>query len=154
MAWFGGTSGGARPPEREERDGGGSRRVCGTSPSGWASAGNIKAVPSFKNSAPHKIMRTHAQKPVPPPLQKDGEMGIISLWCSYKNCCAEWLEHSYRAAGCWKRPAACRIYVSVLYCTSLRQKLQEKFCGVPVTFPPFRGYIDKKWGPAGPDERG
>ena len=41
------TSGGARPPGREERGWRGDPPcVCGTSLSGWGSAGNIKAVPS------------------------------------------------------------------------------------------------------------
>ena len=99
---------------------GGTRRVCGTSPSGWASAGNIKAAPSPKNSAPPKSMRTHGPsfpfpQPCYPPLQKRGGMGIISPWRS-SNCCAEWYGHSYRAVGCLLHPAACRIHVSSCYC--------------------------------------
>lgn len=47
----GGTSGGARPPGREEK-GMGKIAVCvGPSLSGWASAGNINAAPSLKLSA-------------------------------------------------------------------------------------------------------
>lgn len=100
--------------------------VCGTSPSGWASAGNIKTAPSPKNSAPLKSMRTHGPsfpQPCYPPLQKRGGMGIISLWRS-SNCCAEWYGHSYRAVGCCLHPAACRIHVSSSYCNPDFPKLQ------------------------------
>lgn len=45
-----------------------SRQVCGTSLSGWASAGNIKATPSPENPAPPKSMRTHGFAPIPASL--------------------------------------------------------------------------------------
>ena len=45
-----------------------SRQVCGTSLSGWASAGNTKAPPSPENSAPPKSMRTHGFAPIPASL--------------------------------------------------------------------------------------
>lgn len=144
---------------------GGTRRVCGTSLSGWASAGNIKAAPSPKNSAPPKSMRTHGPsfpfpQPCYPPLQKRGGMGIISPWRS-SNCCAEWYGHSYRAVGCLLHPAACRIHVSSSYCNPDFPKLQGGFGKIPknpacskgqagLSFPYFRFHPRREYSRASP----
>ena len=53
--------------------------------------------------------------------------------------CAEWLRHSYRAARCWTRLAACRIYVSRSNFNLSRKKLQGRFRekSVKTDFPTF-----------------
>lgn len=51
-------------------------------------------------------MRSTAYPPIPL-LQKGKKMAIIGLRCN-QDCCAERACHSYRAAGWFRHPAACR----------------------------------------------
>ena len=89
----GGTSGGARPPGREERDGGRAARCVGPpSPVGRPpETQKRRRVPKTQRRlrACERTALRPFRRPCYPPLQKSGGMGIISPWCS-SNCCAEW----------------------------------------------------------------